>query len=235
MWQQIKDIVSQLGGWITIISFLGSVVTWLYYNNLRTYLIVNRILRFRKEVSFEVSMTYQVEMDVNFYDMIEKSLWEIFSREKIKKENDTINNKMFNTPPFFVKVLQDKDINAIESYQEFFVEIPKINVTYSRVEKTLDVINDIDEKVIDKMNIKERKYFVKIYFEKKKQNPFANLLFRLFGEDNIVFFRCKLNCAAISKEQEGKYVDISESSISLTQSSFNEIRKITPHLLLIKR
>lgn len=235
IWSTINDAINLTGGWLSVGAFIWSVYIWLYYNNIKVYLFVNRLLRKRKEVFFEVSFTYLMKDEVKFYTVIERVLKEIYTKDKIKKEANSSNNKIYNVPPYLIQVQKDTEINASNGEQEIFIHMPKIRTTYASVERILESIYELDEKIKDACIISEKKYTMNIVFEEIKNNPFLRLIIKVFGEGSIERFSCKLNCSILSSELENRTIDIYNNKISITNKSFSEIKKITPYLLLLKK
>lgn len=233
--ETINNIINSIGGWVTVLAFLWSIYVWFYYNNIKVYLFVNRIIKRRKEVFFDISFTYVIPSNVNFYRNLEDILKEIYGNKNIKKEMNLINNKIYNVQPYLIKVQQDTKINVNEGEQEIFIQIPKIRTSFASVEKILDSIDLLDEKILEKMSTDKKNYSLTITFDKIKHNPFVYLIVRLFGKESIENFSCKLNCGILNDDLSNKSVNIYNDKISVNQKRFSDIRKITPYLLLMKR
>ncbi|MPM71251.1 hypothetical protein SDC9_118214 [bioreactor metagenome] len=231
----INKIINTIGGWITVLAFIWSVCVWLYYNSIKVYLFINRIIKRRKEVFFDISFTYVVKKEIDFYKKLEPIIKEVYPKSNVKKEMNLTNNKIYNVQPYLIKVQQDDVINVNEEGQEIFIEIPKVRTTFSSVEKILDSVDLLDEKILEKIGVNSRKYCLTITFDKIKQNPFIYLVVRLFGKEAIEKFSCKLNCGILNEGLSNKTVDIYNDKIIITQSSFSDIRKLTPYLLLMKK
>lgn len=231
----INNIINTIGGWVTVLAFLWSIFLWLYYNNIKVYLFLNKVLKRKKEVFFDISFTYAIKRDKDFYKSFEDIIKELYQRSSINKEMNLINNKIYNVQPYLIKVQEDKLINCNDDEKEIFIEIPKVRTTFASVEKILDSIDLLDDKIIEKIGVNSKSYCLTITFDNIKQNPFIYLVIRLFGKESVEKFSCKLNCGILNERLSNKIVDIYNNKIIITQNSFRDIRSLTPYLLLMKK
>ena len=228
------DSIGLISSLMSIGGILVGAVTHLYYKNIKFYRFTHKILKRKKEVFFNISFTYKIKNEQNFYKELENILKEIYPEAEIKKELNSSNNKIYDVPSYLIKVQVDKDVNGDENEPEIFIEIPKIRTYFSSVEKILDSVELLNEKIIGKLNILDSSYCLTIKFENTTDNVFVTPILRILGEKSIEKFNCKLNCGMLMSDLSDKTVDVFKDRIIISQDNFSDIRKLTPYLLLIK-
>ncbi|OCZ50600.1 hypothetical protein [Dehalobacter sp. TeCB1] len=231
------DALSVVGTIVTIVSFLAMILQWLYYNKIKFYVFVNRIVKRMREVTFDVSFTYKVKKDIDVFNNIELSLKEMYKLKNINKEMNLKTHKIYNLDNFLLKVQLDKEVNADEDIDEVFIYIPKLKVTYKSAEDILEEIDKLSQVIKKKMNINEEKYSLDIRYYKNR-NPFFGYAIQRFGVKTVKSFVCQLDCnILIDNEQHDlndKKACIYKEYVNVTDNSFSDLRRVAKYLLILR-
>lgn len=225
------EILNNIGTIIGIIGTMYSIGTWLYYNKIKFYLFFNKLLSNRREVSFEMSLSFRYvdKLDFNAIDDLIKELY----GSDIKKVTNLKNSKIYNLKKFLFEIKQVDSLD--ENDKNVSLKLINVNVTYKTAVSILEQAGKIMTRTSEQLHVEDKYYHFKVnYYE---SNPFLGVNLNRMGTKSIKSFICTLDFNELFSKKEddlnNKHIQITKNSVDINDDNFNDLRRMAQVFLTI--
>lgn len=224
------DLIDKLLKIVGIVSFIVAVFQYFYYNKIKFFIMVNKVISRNKDVNFEVSLTAMNPVqDLNLMLKKSRAIFEYETKIISRSENKIV----FSVDTMVIEIRNDYNLdpNSDEEYQ-FEMFIKNANSTYKVATKNLKVLDNLFNELVSKFNLKNPRYSFKSVFPKK--NPFIGAVITKTGFDKIKRFYMVLSADVLEQDLiADEHIQINLNEISFVEHRFSQVREVANIILAI--
>lgn len=211
---------------IPAIGYIFGMFSFLYYNKLRFFIVINRIFKRKKDVNFLITFEFDGEVD---------NLKEIKEHFKIETNNEFKNISSSKVKEVFqldnLVITIGKSEFPDEEYNNA-IFINNSNSTYRMACKNIKSIQSIIKRILDNNRIENKKYCFSSNFH--KNNPFINKSITKVGINKIKSFYMILSTSAFTNQLDTEEdIQINMNQASYVTDDFNDLRDVANIILAI--
>lgn len=204
--------------------YIVGFFSFLYYNKLRFFIVVNKIFKRKKDVNFSI----EFDFDGEFSDL--KKFKECFKKHmshEFRIINSSRINEVFQIDNLIVSI---KKSEFPDDEFKNNILIKNANSTYAMATKNLKSLQLIFKDIIKEKDIVSTRYCFKTNFN--KQNPFISKSVTKVGVNNIKHFYMILSTSAFTSQLDNEEdIQINMNQVSYVADEFNELREVANIIL----